>query len=123
MSKSDSMFRFVFETFPLRGVHVSLDREWQHTLALRHDVDDVISLLGELTAATLLMGANIKGDGRLITQLLHPTGRLSMAVVEYGIQESNFRALVRCRPEESEGSLLDGGQFGIKSVAGDCGCR
>ncbi len=82
------LHKFLFEGLPVRGLLVRLTDTWQDILKRRADnletgpyPEAVRHLLGEMTAAAVLMQANIKFDGALILQL-HGEGPLKLAVVE-----------------------------------------
>ena len=82
------LHKFMFEGLPVRGLLVRLTDSWQDILKRRADnletgpyPEAVRHLLGEMTAAAVLMQANIKFDGALILQL-HGEGPLKLAVVE-----------------------------------------
>ena len=79
---------FLFEGLPVRGLLVRLTDTWQDILRRRANnletgpyPEAVRHLLGEMTAAAVLMQANIKFDGALVLQL-HGEGPLKLAVVE-----------------------------------------
>ena len=82
------LHKFIFEGLPVRGLLVRLTDSWQDILKRRADnletgpyPEAVRHLLGEMTAAAVLMQANIKFDGALVLQL-HGEGPLKLAVVE-----------------------------------------
>ena len=82
------LHKFMFEGLPVRGLLVRLTDSWQDILRRRADnretgpyPEPVRHLLGEMTAAAVLMQANIKFDGALVLQL-HGEGPLKLAVVE-----------------------------------------
>ena len=66
------LHRFVFDGAPVRGMLVRLDDGWREMLQRRGDAAypmPVQALLGEMTAAAVLMQANIKFSGALILQV------------------------------------------------------
>jgi molecular chaperone Hsp33 len=65
----DSLHRFLFEQFPIRGHLVHLDASWQALIEHRDYPEAVRNLLGEAVAASLLLAATIKFDGVLSLQL------------------------------------------------------
>lgn len=80
--------RFIFDGMPARGLLVRLTDAWQELLARRGQPEQEIQagqlatrLLGELTAAALLLQASIKFDGTLILQIFGD-GPLKLAVAE-----------------------------------------
>ena len=70
---------------PVRGMLVRLDDAWRDMLQRRHQSGAypaaVTELLGEMTAAAVLMQANIKFNGALVLQV-HGDGPVKLAVVE-----------------------------------------
>ena len=83
------LHKFVFEGLPVRGMLVRLTGSWQELLRRREPEHGgsgafplpVRTLLGEMTAASVLMQANIKFNGSLILQI-HGDGPLKLAVAE-----------------------------------------
>lgn len=65
----DSVRRFLFEDLDIRGAVVALGNTWHEMHAGRADPPAVNALLGELAAATALIGGNLKSPGRLTFQL------------------------------------------------------
>ena len=80
-----SLVKFLFEGLPVRGILVRLTDSWQELLRRRGAestyAPEVQVLLGEMTAAGLLMQANIDFDGALVLQL-HGDGPVKLAVCE-----------------------------------------
>jgi len=80
--------KFLFEGLPVRGLLVKLTDCWQEVLKRRAANKDtgayppqVRALLGEMTAAAVLMQTNIKFNGALVLQIFGD-GPLKLAVVE-----------------------------------------
>jgi len=80
--------KFLFEGLPVRGVLVRLTDAWTEVLHRRatntaHGAYPlpVQNLLGEMTAAAVLMQSNIKFDGALVLQIFGD-GPVKLAVVE-----------------------------------------
>jgi molecular chaperone Hsp33 len=88
---SPDLHRFLFDGLPVRGALVRLSSCWREALACRADSgafpSPVRALLGEMTAAGMLMQSNLKFDGALVMQL-HGDGPLKLAVAEV---RSDFR--------------------------------
>jgi molecular chaperone Hsp33 len=87
--------KFLFEGLPVRGMLVRLDADWRELLA-RRPADEppaLRALLGEMTAAALLMQANIKFDGALILQVFGD-GPVKLAVAE-AQPDMSFRATAK----------------------------
>jgi len=82
------LHKFLFEGLPVRGILVQLTDVWQEILMRRAENLDtgaypepVRHLLGEMTAAAVLMQSNIKFNGALVMQIFGD-GPLKLAVVE-----------------------------------------
>jgi len=82
------LHKFLFEGVPVRGMLVQLTDVWQELLKRRAANLDtgaypepVRHLLGEMTAAAVLMQSNIKFNGALVMQIFGD-GPLKLAVVE-----------------------------------------
>jgi molecular chaperone Hsp33 len=88
------LLTFLFEGLPVRGMLVRLTDSWQEVLHRRQQLGahppEVRALLGEMTAAGVLMQSNIKFNGALVLQMFGD-GPVKLAVAE--IQpELSFRA-------------------------------
>lgn len=80
-NEPDSLQRFLFEHAPIRGERVHLDASW-HSVLEHHDYPPVLrQMMGELTAAAVLLAATLKLDGSLILQI-QGTGAIKLLVVE-----------------------------------------
>jgi molecular chaperone Hsp33 len=82
------LHKFLFDGLPVRGMLVQLTDVWQEVLKRRAANADtgpypepVRHLLGEMTAASVLMQSNIKFNGALVMQIFGD-GPLKLAVVE-----------------------------------------
>ncbi|MEO8835649.1 MAG: Hsp33 family molecular chaperone HslO [Caldimonas sp.] len=89
------LHRFLFDGLPVRGILVRLTESWREMLARRAAADaawpqEVQQLVGEMTAAGVLMHANIKYDGDLVLQVFGD-GPVKLAVAEITAKLS-FRA-------------------------------
>jgi molecular chaperone Hsp33 len=82
---ADELHKFLFEGLPVRGMLVRLTGSWQEVLRRREQTDPfpepVRHLLGELSAAALLMQANIKFNGAVVLQIFGE-GPVKLAVAE-----------------------------------------
>ncbi len=85
--------KFLLSDLDIRGAFVHLDSEWQEVLARRSHVSSIVELLGQATAATLLMSSHIKFDGKLNMQL-QSNGDLSLMIVQSD-SAHNFRSFAR----------------------------
>ena len=92
-----SLTKFLFEGLPVRGMVVRLTDAWTEALRRRATVGahppELRALLGEMTAAGLLMQANIKFNGALVLQIFGD-GPVKLAVVEVQ-PELSFRATAK----------------------------
>lgn len=79
------LHKFIFDGLPVRGMIVRLTDAWQEILKRRQGAggypQEVIHLLGEMTAAGALMQSNIKFNGALILQIFGD-GPVKLAVAE-----------------------------------------
>jgi molecular chaperone Hsp33 len=82
------LHKFLFDGMPVRGMLVQLTDVWQEVLKRRAAnaetgayPEAVRHLLGEMTAASVLMQSNIKFNGALVMQIFGD-GPLKLAVVE-----------------------------------------
>ena len=100
--------KFVFEGLPVRGALVRLDDAWQAMLAARAQTGAhppaVAAMLGELSAAAVLMQSNIKFNGALILQI-SGAGPVPLAVAEV---QGDFRcrATAKVRAEVADDARL-----------------
>ena len=77
----DTLQKFLFEQAPIRGEIVHLDQSWQSVID-RHDYPEVLrDLMGELSAAAVLLAATLKLQGSLVLQI-HGKGAVKLLVVE-----------------------------------------
>jgi molecular chaperone Hsp33 len=80
-AQPDALHRFLFENAAIRGERVHLDNSWR-TVLERHDYPPVLlQLMGELTAAAVLLAATLKLEGSLILQI-QGKGAIKLLVVE-----------------------------------------
>jgi molecular chaperone Hsp33 len=77
--------KFIFEGLPVRGMLVRLTGAWQEVLqrrnALGQHPPEVRRLLGEMSAAGVMMQASIQFKGALVLQI-HGDGPVRLAVAE-----------------------------------------
>ena len=69
MHDRDSLHRFMFEHYPIRGHLVHLDASWRALIQHRDYPGAIRDSLGEAVAASLLLASTIKFDGVLTLQL------------------------------------------------------
>ena len=92
---ADTLLKFLFRGAPVRGEIVRLQESWQQMVANHRYPAPVARLLGEMTAAAVLMAANIKFDGALILQI-QGNGPVRLLVVEVQPQ-TRVRATAKLR--------------------------
>ena len=102
------LHKFLFEGLPVRGMLVRLTDSWQELLA-RHAQGGgypvaVTELLGEMSAAAVLMQGNIKFNGALVLQVFGD-GPVKVAVAEVQ-PDFSFRATATVTGEVAEGVPL-----------------
>ena len=69
MHDRDTLHRFLFDSFPIRGHLVHLDAAWRALIEHRDYPDVIRETLGEAVVASLLLAATIKFEGVLSLQL------------------------------------------------------
>jgi molecular chaperone Hsp33 len=69
MHDRDSLHRFLFEQFPIRGHLVHVDAAWRALIEHRDYPEAIRDTLGEAVAASLLLAATIKFEGVLSLQM------------------------------------------------------
>lgn len=97
---SDLRHRFIFDTLPVRGLHVQLDSSFREILSRKAYPPAIQSALGELLAAGALLSSNLKMNGTLTLQVqprskdIKNNGLLRLLVVECNA-EQHIRATAR----------------------------
>ncbi|URI11676.1 Hsp33 family molecular chaperone HslO [Aquincola tertiaricarbonis] len=91
------LHKFLFEGLPVRGMLVRLTDDWRELLRRRETLGaypaPVGELLGQMSAAGVLMQSNIKFDGALVMQV-QGDGPVKLAVVE-AQPDLRFRATAK----------------------------
>lgn len=109
---------FLFDGQPVRGMVVRLGDAWRDMLARREQAgaypQAVTELLGEMTAAAVLMQANIKFNGALVLQIMGD-GPLKLAVAEVQ-PDLSVRATATVVGEVPSGSLAEVGLSQLVNV-------
>ena len=105
------LHKFLFDGLPVRGMLVQLTDVWQEVLKRREAnletgayPEPVRHLLGEMTAAAVLMQSNIKFNGALVMQIFGD-GPLKLAVVEVQ-PDLSLRATAKVVGDLEEASTL-----------------
>jgi len=78
---NDNLQKFMIENTAVRGELVELSNTWQQVLARRNYPAAVMTLLGEMLAASALLTANLKFNGVVVMQI-HGDGPVRLLVVE-----------------------------------------
>lgn len=78
---TDQLNKYIFADQLTRAQTVELSTAWQTGLVHQHYPDSVRNLLGELTAAAVLLAGNLKLDGSLVLQA-QGDGPIALMVVE-----------------------------------------
>ena len=81
MSAKDAVIPFVFESLPVRGVLVQLERTWQRMQRDHNYAGPVAEVLGHSAAATALIAQSLKFDGTITFQI-NGDGPLTMLVMQ-----------------------------------------
>jgi len=109
----DSLQRFLFENAPIRGELVHLDTAWRSIIE-RHDYPEVLrNIMGELTAAAVLLAATLKLQGSLVLQIM---GKGAVRLVVECSGDMKLRATAKWSGDLAQGSfaeLIGDGQFVI----------
>lgn len=92
---TDQLKKYLFQDQSARVQAVKLASTWQTGLAHQHYPACIQRLLGELTAAAVLLSSNIKFDGSLVLQL-QGDGPVALVVVEC-TAELTIRATAKLR--------------------------
>jgi molecular chaperone Hsp33 len=80
-SPSDLTQRFIFENLDIRGQVVRLGPVWRAIVSRREYPGDLLQLLGEFAALSVLIGSALKHPGRAVLQVMGH-GPISMAVAD-----------------------------------------
>ncbi|MEO3692458.1 Hsp33 family molecular chaperone HslO [Roseateles paludis] len=103
------LHKFLFEGLPVRGMLVRLTDAWQELLARREPGAEhppaLRDLLGEMTAAAVLMQANIKFNGAVVLQVFGD-GPVKLTVAEVQ-PDLSFRATAKRVGEVPDGAGLE----------------
>ena len=113
MRDRDSLHRFLFERYPIRGHLVHLDAAW-HALIEHRDYPEAIrDTLGEAVAASLLLAATIKFEGVLSLQM-QGDGPVHLMLVQC-TSGLGVRGLARYR-DDASGALRIGDMIGAGNL-------
>lgn len=103
LSQPDSLQRFIFDQAPVRGEFVHLDTAWRNIVD-RHEYPEILrNMMGELSAAAVLLAATLKLKGALILQIMGK-GPIRLLVVEC-TGDLQLRATAKWSGELLQGNL------------------
>jgi molecular chaperone Hsp33 len=102
MHDRDSLHRFIFEHYPIRGHLVHLDASWRALIEHRDYPEAIRTTLGEAVVASLLLAATIKFEGVLSLQL-QGAGPLHLLLAQC-TSGLGVRGLARYREEPDTGT-------------------
>jgi molecular chaperone Hsp33 len=104
------LHKFLFEGLPVRGMLVRLTESWREMLSRREPGQEyppeLRDMLGQMSAAAVLMQANIKFNGALVLQVMGD-GPVKLAVAE-AQPDLSFRATAKCIGVVAPGASLEG---------------
>mgnify|MGYP001041559393 CR=1 FL=1 len=104
MHDSDTLRRFLFEHYPIRGNIVHLDAAWRALLEHRDYPAPIREVLGEAVVASVLMAATLKFDGNLSLQL-RGEGPMHLLLAQ-STNDLGVRAVARYRGNIEKGGLI-----------------
>jgi molecular chaperone Hsp33 len=111
----DSLRRFIFEGYPIRGHLVHLDASWRALIEHQDHPRAIREALGEAVVASLLLAATIKFEGVLSLQL-RGSGPLQLLLAQC-TSGLGVRGLARCRGATTAGATTEGpGSAGAAST-------
>ena len=115
MHDRDSLHRFMFEHFPIRGQLVHLDAAWRALIEHREYPAAIRDTLGQAAAAALLLAATIKFKGVLSLQL-QGDGPVHLMLVQC-TDGLGVRGLARYREDGADrvslGALIGSGNLTV----------
>ncbi|MBU3825797.1 MAG: Hsp33 family molecular chaperone HslO [Candidatus Oceanisphaera merdipullorum] len=104
MTHFDTLHRYLFDNYQVRGELVQLQHTYQQVLASQHYPAPVQRLLGELLTATSLLTATLKFEGHITVQL-QGDGPVSLAVIN-GDNLQQLRGVARWEGEVPDSDQL-----------------
>ncbi|MGB5855378.1 MAG: Hsp33 family molecular chaperone HslO [Oceanisphaera sp.] len=104
MTHIDTLYRYLFDNYQVRGELVQLQQSYQQVLASQAYPAPVQRLLGELLTATSLLTATLKFEGHITVQL-QGDGPVSLAVIN-GDHQQQLRGIARWEGEVPDSNNL-----------------
>lgn len=77
----DRLTRFIFEDLPIRGLVVQLDKTWTDLQSRKEYPDSVKQIIGEFSAANILLASSLKLEGTMTMQI-QGDGQINLLVME-----------------------------------------
>ena len=109
----NAVHRFLFKELNIRGQHIRLQDSWQAMTKDRHYPPVIVTMLGELTAMSVLLANGMKHQGR-VTMQIQGSGPVTLLVVDVthdlkirGVAKTNQTITTQSSLEE----LLGDGQI------------
>lgn len=103
------LHKFLFDGLPVRGMLVRLTESWRELLSRREPGQEyppeLRDLLGQMSAAAVLMQSNIKFNGALVLQIFGD-GPVKLAVAE-AQHDLSYRATAKCIGAVAPGASLE----------------
>ena len=116
MHDRDSLHRFMFEHYPIRGQLVHVDAAWRALIEHREYPPAIRNMLGQAVAASLLLAATIKFKGVLSLQL-QGDGPVHLMLVQC-TDGLGVRGLARYREHGAEQAGLGADQANLGALFG-----
>ena len=114
MDSEDFVRRFLFEDLDIRGALVRLGPAFRAMCHGRNYPPNVVQLMGEAAAVTVLVGSNLKQPGRLSVQL-QGSGQVPLLLLECN-EQLDIRGMAQHKevsPEAKLESLIGDGKLAI----------
>lgn len=119
MSTKDTLQRFIFENFPVRGEMIRLDQSYQEIIHQHTYPDSLQQLLGEALCVAGLLSAIIKFNGRLTVQF-RGEGKLKFLLAQCN-NKFELRGLAKWEGDLSYDDLMESFKQGVLVIMLDSG--
>ncbi len=119
----DRLLKLMFESGGVRAHLVRIDKAWLEIASRHNEAPEVLTLLGQMSCASILFSASLKYQGSVILQI-HGDGPVRLAVAECN-SRLGFRSTVKMseslevRPGATWQDLVNQGNLGRFSVVLD----
>jgi len=101
--QKDSLHRFLIENTNVRGEWIHLDDTWLSLLSCSEYPDAVKTILGEALAATLLLSATLKYEGRLSLQV-NGSGPVTLLLIQ-ATSDGKVRGLAQWKEQPTDNNF------------------